>query len=155
MFPLLIQCSGSITGILPNTDNITKLMLLSNIDRLAAVFQTLHPDKWFDLDPALATASLDPFHQDDHNTAWTSDACRDWKASLKYDYDDLAPPSISPLSTLSATDSTRGPQSDPTVLSLLKRRINEKYGGVRKAINNSQGISGKQNDYVINVIYDR
>jgi hypothetical protein len=117
--------------------------------------------------PGKGFAPLNPFHQDTAGTPWTSNACRNWRTSLKYDYDDFtvpgppadsaAAPPVTPPAVLSlATDSTSA--SPPDVLrdlSALKRRINEKYGIARRELNRSPGIDGHKNDYVINIIYDR
>lgn len=155
MFRLSIQYFGSIIG-MPGWQSHAPpgLIVLSNIDRLAAIFQTLHPSMW--MDPILAKAPLDPFHQDDENTSWTSNACQDWKASLNYDYDDLAVPDAPSDAARSAADSTSETAAESTDLRALKRKINQKYGGLQHAVGDSEDISGaKKNDYVINIKYDR
>jgi hypothetical protein len=114
---------------------------------------------WFNPASRTGGAPLDPFHQDTRGTSWTSNACRDWKTSLKYDYDDFAVPqsgvgsaALLSITTSSTTDSEA---EAPLDLSALKKRINEKYGVVRRQLHNSPSIDGHENDYVINIIYDR
>ncbi|KAL2823729.1 common central domain of tyrosinase-domain-containing protein [Aspergillus cavernicola] len=119
----------------------------SNVDHLAATFQTLHPD-------------LDPFHRDTTGIVWTADATRDWKARLRYDYDDLAAPgpsgAFAAFRTLAAGTTSRSPQTGGhSGLSDLRRRINGKYGTVRREVRASPDIRGRENDYMINIIYDR
>ncbi|GKZ86659.1 hypothetical protein AnigIFM56816_002070 [Aspergillus niger] len=114
---------------------------------------------WFDSATGSGAAELDPFHQDTTSTSWTSDTCRDWKASLKYDYDDLSVPG-QPVESATFSALTRGATSDPQMhdqsgLSILRKKINEKYGAVRREIARSPNMKGRENDYVINVQYDR
>ncbi|KAL3444389.1 common central domain of tyrosinase-domain-containing protein [Aspergillus insuetus] len=137
-----------------------------NVDHLAATFQTLHPEMWYDPATDLAATKLDPFHRDTTGTTWTADATRDFKANLKYTYDDLEPPHLRrflgaafhPMSALRslAARATGHPQAGPHEdLAQLRRTINEKYGAVRREIRASPHLRGRENDYVIDVIYDR
>jgi hypothetical protein len=121
---------------------------------------------WYDPGTELAAIKLDPFHRDRTGTLWTADATRDFKANLKYSYDDLEPPhtrrsfgaAFHPMSALRslAARAIGHPQTGPHVdLAQLRRSINEKYGAVRREIRESPHLRGRENDYVIDVIYDR
>ena len=131
---------------------------------------------WFDPQGGVGNAPLDPFHRDTTSTSWNSDLCRDWKASLGYEYDDLSapgPPTTSVAARSFAADSTDdlsapGPSTDPVAvpseadspndqsdLSRLRKIINEKYGHVHRELENSPSIHGRKNDYIINIIYNR
>lgn len=76
--------------------------------------------------------------------------CKDWK-KLNYDYDLPAQRSSagvpSPL-TLSA-------EIDDTNRSSFNRMLNDRYGHTRKALQAATYIDGRDNDYIINIIYDR
>lgn len=116
---------------------------------------------WYDPTTDLASTKLEPFHRDTTGTSWTADATRDWKANLRYTYDDLEAPhpprAFAAFHSLAARTIGRprtGADNRPD-LSLIRRRINEKYGTVQRQIMNSPDILGKENDYVINIIYDR
>jgi hypothetical protein len=114
---------------------------------------------WYNPATDLAATKLDPFHRDTTNTPWTADATRDWKGNLRYSYDDLEAPRPRRASAMFHSFTAgvlRRPRTDAhDNLLFLRRRINEKYGTVRKEIRNSPHIQGKENDYTINVIYDR
>ncbi|KAG4440203.1 hypothetical protein IFR05_004282, partial [Cadophora sp. M221] len=144
-----------------------------NVDRLAAIFQKLNPNMWFNPQGRVGSAPLDPFHIDTASTSWNSDLCRDWRASLGYEYDDLSapgPPTTSVAARSFAADSPSdlsapGPPADLIVvplpevdspddqsdLSRLRKIINEKYGHVRRELDKSPSIHGRENDYIINV----
>lgn len=130
-----------------------------NVDRLATIFQALHENMWFDSASGVGDVPLDPFHRDASNTPWTSNSCRDWKASFKYDYDDFTvpgqPAGVAPRSSTLRSSSGDAPRDDERDLPTLKKRINEKYGVVRREIMNSPSMRGRENDYVINIVYDR
>jgi hypothetical protein len=101
--------------------------------------------------------------------SWTSDGCRNWKTSLRYDYDDFSVPTRprgnpqptpgNPQPTPESSESTSGnPQPTPDDMvdvSALKKMINDKYGVVRRELAQSPEVKGRQNDYIINIIYDR
>lgn len=155
----------------------------ANCDRIAAIFQTLNPDVWYQV-ASRGTRSLTPFHKDTHGTFWTADACRNWK-TFNYDYDDLSPPAdpSSSLSTfglslaaappiaatseapavikaapITAAAASEAPGTDVSAgvdITALKRQINARYGRIRNALRESPEIDGRKNDYIINVIYDR
>lgn len=84
-------------------------MVQSNVDRLYAIWQATHPDKWFDPDPKFNAQRLDTgtwsnkvneldtpqtpltlFHRDEKATYWTSDDARDFM-KLGYSYTELQP----------------------------------------------------------------
>ncbi|KAJ5729093.1 uncharacterized protein N7483_003601 [Penicillium malachiteum] len=130
-----------------------------NIDRLAAIFQTLHPAMWYSPTTGIGAAKLDPFHRDTTGASWSSDECRDWKTSLKYNYDDLSV-QVSPVGSARLFALTPGATSDRQMdvqddLSVLRMKINEKYGTLRREIQRASDIIGRENDYTINVEYDR
>ncbi|KAL3465691.1 hypothetical protein BJX64DRAFT_50398 [Aspergillus heterothallicus] len=132
-----------------------------NVDHLAATFQTLHPDMWYDPDTELAATRLDPFHRDTASTFWTADDTRDWKQNFRYTYDDLD--DVRPRQLLSTfpgfvARALRRPQKgdgNENPLACLRKRINNKYGTVCREIRNATDMQGTENDYVINVVYDR
>ncbi|KAL2845414.1 common central domain of tyrosinase-domain-containing protein [Aspergillus pseudoustus] len=133
-----------------------------NVDHLAATFQTLHPDMWYDPVTEFAATKLDPFHRDTANTSWTADDTRDWKANLRYTYDDLE--DLRPRQSLATFHgfvaralgrSHAHAGGEGGGLATLRKRINDKYGAVCREIRDSTGIQGKGNDYVINITYDR
>lgn len=49
--------------------------IISNVDRLLAIYQALYPDKW--LEPNDATRKMYPFKQN-ANDYWISNDVRDW-----------------------------------------------------------------------------
>jgi hypothetical protein len=100
---------------------------------------------WYDPATDLAATKLDPFHRDTTGTTWTADGTRDFKANLKYTYDDLEPPhlrrflgaALHPMSALRslAARATGHPQAAPHIdLAQLRRTINQKYGAVRTGV---------------------
>ena len=120
---------------------------ISNIDRLLAIWQTLHWKKWFDRprhgDPSPHSPLL-PFHDDTKNNKWSSTKCRDWK-QLNYHYDDLVPQG----------DAVG---NEEKYLKDVQARIKELYRGTSDEIQDTPGYTstdGRFNDYIINVTYDR
>ncbi|KAL2678554.1 hypothetical protein Neosp_009302 [[Neocosmospora] mangrovei] len=118
-----------------------------NVDRQFAIYQTNNgKGQWFTgaktgTDPT-AQDSLYPFHTDTKFTNWNSDGVQDW-TTLGYTYPDLAP----------ETDST-----GTAPLELVQKRLTEKYGVLRRVLHkvgSTQNIEGLNNDYVINVVYNR
>ncbi|KAF5556999.1 di-copper centre-containing protein [Fusarium napiforme] len=118
-----------------------------NVDRQFAIYQNNNgKDQWFTgatkgTDPT-PTDNLYPFHTDTKFNHWNSDGVKDW-TTLGYTYPDLAP----------ETDS-----SGPAPLELVQKRLTEKYGVLRRVLHevgSTQNIEGLDNDYVINIIYNR
>ncbi|KAI1169452.1 tyrosinase domain protein [Nemania sp. FL0916] len=98
-----------------------------NIDRLAAIWQALNWDKYFD-DPASSgclNVDLAPFHKDDKGISYTSNDVRDWR-SLNFDYE--------------ITES-RDPDK-------ITAKVNELYGESTVALPDAK-------DYILTVKYDR
>ena len=119
----------------------------SNIDRLLAVWQLFNPDKWFadPKDSENGGTPLQPFHTDASSSTWTSDLCRQIE-DLNYTYRDLAfPPKPDDSGDVEGEN-----------LAKLRRHINLLYGTTRKALlNDGKDTKGNQNDYLINIVYDR
>ena len=124
-------------------------MLLSNIDRLLAIWQQLHPNEWFDSnDPRNGDTPLQPFHTDSSNNIWTSNRCQFTK-DLNYTYENLEEPSQPAKSDISDVTGSEN-------LAKLRKRINLLYGTTRQALQkNKEKTEGNKNDYVINIVYDR
>ncbi|KAJ4248435.1 hypothetical protein NW762_012772 [Fusarium torreyae] len=119
-----------------------------NVDRQFAIYQHNNGQgQWFTgatkgTDPT-SCDSLYPFHTDTKFTNWNSDGVQDW-TTLGYTYPDLSP----------ETDSNSGKASPE----LVQKRLTEKYGILRKVLHkvgSTQNIEGLDNDYVINIIYNR
>ncbi|KAE8393458.1 common central domain of tyrosinase-domain-containing protein [Aspergillus alliaceus] len=110
-----------------------------NVDRLTAIWQVLNPDHWFDKpqqgDP-LPVDALTPFHVDTKYKYFTSNDTQSWR-KLGYDYDTVKQP---------------GTNKDRSI-SDVKKLINELYG--QPALDVFGDDARAQDDYVINVIYDR
>lgn len=122
-----------------------------NVDRQLAMWQTLNPDKWFDnLDDGDATSStpLSPFHKDTQGTIYTSDDIRDW-TKLNYQYDVLenTPRWI--------RASTQGKVTTDHIAGHVRRTVNLHMNKARKAVLSSSQLTGTENDYLVNIIYDR
>jgi hypothetical protein len=69
-----------------------------------------------------------------------------------------APPIARDLAAIPATHSTSAsatPSGDSIDITALKQTINARYGQIRYALRDSPHIGGRNNDYIINVIYDR
>ena len=145
-----------------------------NVDRQAAIFQTLNSNLWFDQpesDDPNPTDPLQPFHYDTQNSTYTSDMVRDW-TKFNYTYDNLVPPTqpsdgsdaVQPqmLLAVQPQPAVQHAQSVPVHhaisavhQSTLKRTLNGLYGNTRKDLLNAPGIHGLKNDYIINIVYDR
>lgn len=160
--------------LLSNADTLS-LICPSNVDRQTAIFQSLNPSLWFDHpDPAGddpgPSDPLQPFHYDTNNSTYNSAMVRDWK-ELGYSYDEL---SLSPPTSNGRPHHELAVQPDihhaiqpapalaPAVVaasatqhSSLKRALNKMYGNTRKDLQAAPEIEGRQNDYIINIIYDR
>jgi hypothetical protein len=154
-------------------DSISDLTRSSNVDRQAAMFQTLNPSLWFDQpesgDPK-STDPLEPFHFDTQSSTYSSNMVQDW-TKLNYTYDNLVPTSqpatesdnAQPEVLLAAQPQLAvQPQSfsvsHATIAShhsTLKRTLNGLYVNTRKDLLNAPGIHGLKNDYIINIVYDR
>ena len=127
---------------------------LSNVDRQFAMWQTLNPTKWFDnLDPSDtgSTASLPPFHKDQNFTLYTSDDIRDWTA-LNYQYDVLE---NTPRWIRAQTTHAGEPVTKDHIVGHVRRSVNLHLNKSRQAVLATPNLNGKENDYIINVIYDR
>jgi hypothetical protein len=83
---------------------------------------------------------------DVNGTPYTSDLVKDW-TKLGYQYDTLEKPRVLRLQP--------GDRSSVDHLTQLKRVVNLKYNATRSAVLNAPDIHGKENDYLINIIYDR
>ncbi|KAF5637739.1 di-copper centre-containing protein [Fusarium sp. NRRL 52700] len=118
-----------------------------NVDRQFAIYQNNNgKGQWFTgatkgTDPT-AKDNLYPFHTNDKFNHWNSDGVQDW-TTLGYTYPDLSP----------ETDSTA-----TAPLELVQKRLTEKYGVLRRVLHevrSTQPIEGLDNDYVINITYNR
>lgn len=125
-----IPSSGSITGKVGKNSEPNKHRTYdtvnSNVDRLAAIWQELNPNKWWDEAPNHRTPEtpLRPFHQDKNGTAWTSNAARQFM-QLGYTYPELQ-------RWLYKGDEEK-------YIKDIKSAINEKYGVNRKQALDSLG----------------
>jgi hypothetical protein len=120
----------------------------SNIDYQLAVWQLLNPSKWFDNSlpgDDKPTDTLKPFHSDEQGSLYISDNIRGWRV-LGYDYD------INTTTVDGGGQLVGEPEPD---LGKLKRNLNRLYGTTRGDTLHSPRISGHNNDYIINVVYDR
>ena len=85
-----------------------------------------------------------PFYRDEKRNPWTSNACRD-VSKLHYSYRDLQ-----------KTGKGNKEAEDVGFLDELRKSINEQYGSARKRVlDDTYGIAGLGNDYIVNVVYDR
>lgn len=114
------------------------------------MWQTLNPDKWFDnLDDSDTgpDAKLAPFHKDQKFTLYDSNDIRDWTA-LNYQYDILE--NTPRWIRVQGTNVTRD-----HIANHVRRTVNMHLNKSRQAVLASPQLSGKENDYIINVVYDR
>lgn len=131
----------------------------SNVDRQFAIWQTLNPTSWFTrkdksdggnrkAGPDTQKTSLSPFHSDVQGSLYNSNMVRDW-TNLGYSYPELQPwlPQYKPFGVF---DRHR-------YIKAIKRQINKLYGSTRRLILASpwSKIDGLQNDYIVNVLYER
>jgi hypothetical protein len=134
----------------------------------------LNPTLWFDhpdtRDPnnpdPKPTDPLQPFHWDTKNSNYDSNMVKDW-TKFNYTYDNMQPgdgDATSQPEMLLAAQSAHAAQPHGVSVShatsavhhsALKRTLNSQYGNTRKDILNARGIHGLQNDYIINIVYDR
>ncbi|KAH7188056.1 uncharacterized protein B0J16DRAFT_381940 [Fusarium flagelliforme] len=118
-----------------------------NADRQFAIYQANNgKDQWFTgynskKDPS-ATDNLYLFHTDTKFNNWNSDMVQNW-TDLGYTYADLEPEKDS-------NDLKASP-------GLIQKRLTKKYGHLRRVIHkvSDQNIVGLDNDYVINITYNR
>jgi tyrosinase len=132
----------------PATLRPSNTVSTSNVDRLAAIWQTLNPDTWFiQGDSPTSKDILTPFHKTDAKY-FTSDDVRDW-TTLGYQYDGLQ------------RDSN---ETDDAYMKRIKKSIEKLYssntGRVLLADRASLFRQVKvqdhtYDDYVIDVLYDR
>ena len=88
-------------------------------------------------------SGLDPFSFDVQGDRWTSNKARHIN-QLGYGYDDLSPPS---------PDS--GTDEKENFLRGLRKSINDRYSSTRNKVLGAPKVEGTENDYIINVVYDR
>ncbi|KAK1689535.1 common central domain of tyrosinase-domain-containing protein [Colletotrichum godetiae] len=117
-----------------------------NVDRQLAIFQSLNSVPWWSgqnvtSDPA-SDAPLYPFHSDTNFGHWTSDALQAW-TKLGYTYDDLSPKAGSNAPTATPEE--------------VIGRLTAKYGVLRSLLKevSHKNIAGLDNDFIINVLYNR
>ncbi|KFY12493.1 hypothetical protein V491_06774 [Pseudogymnoascus sp. VKM F-3775] len=126
----------------------------ANVDRQVAIFQAYNPTLWFNDIPqaefAKPTDPLYPFQYDTDGNYWSSEMCRDWKR-LSYDYDIPAQRSSGGVPSLLALSA----ETEDTNRSSFNLMLNGRYGHTRKALQAATEINGRENDYIINIIYDR
>lgn len=108
------------------TKCLTEFILDSNVDRLFAIWQAIHPKEkaeryWFRY-PEDARKELKPFRKDEAGTYWNSDDVYD-TTKLGYTYSDLP-------KSRGSQDGT-GSDLDDQQLSDLKTRCNQAYGATR------------------------
>ena len=135
-----------------------------NVDRQAAIFQTLNPSLWFDQpesDDPSPTDPLEPFHYDTHNSTYDSNMVKDW-TKFNYTYDNLSQPASGSTNGQPETLLAAQPQSHSATHSTnishhstLKRALNSQYGNTRRDLLHAPEIQGRKNDYIINIVYDR
>ncbi|KAJ5497079.1 Di-copper centre-containing protein [Penicillium fimorum] len=112
----------------------------NNIDRLTAMWQMLHWKKWFDDDCSKPTQNNDlkPFHRTEEEF-WKSDDVQNWR-KLGYEYEILKG------RTHHCDDDQKKIQADITKL----------YGNqTKKLFDGLPKQDGRQDDFVITVIYDK
>ncbi len=119
-----------------------------NVDRQLAIYQLNNGEgQWWtgadiNNDPK-SSDPLYPFHSDTNFSHFTSDMVRDW-TKLGYTYDDIVPPADSTSPQVPAEE--------------LQKRLTEKYGVLRRVIgkvSSERNMEGLDNDFLINVIYNR
>ncbi|KAI8262176.1 Tyrosinase [Colletotrichum sp. SAR 10_77] len=117
----------------------------SNVDRQLAIYQKLGYTQWWsgrnpNQDPAV-DAPIFPFHTDAKAGHFNSSLLENWE-NYGYTYDDFvgAPGSNTPVSS-----------SD------LTKALSKKYSALRTMIRNvsGQNIDGLNNDFIINILYNR
>ncbi|KAK2778714.1 tyrosinase [Colletotrichum kahawae] len=117
----------------------------SNVDRQLAIYQKLGYTTWWsgrtpDQDPAVGDPIF-PFHTDINASPFNSDILQSWE-NYGYTYDDFAPApgSNTPISPAD-----------------LQKALTKKYSALRTMLRNvsGQNIAGLDNDFIINVLYNR
>ena len=107
----------------------------------------LHPKLWFNEPQEKEPEPSDPlwpFYKSKDRDAWTSDACRD-VTKLHYSYDDLKVPKQGGKEALEVDS-----------LDKLCRSINEQYGSARGyGPGKRYSTTEPEDDYIVNVVYDR
>ncbi|KAJ5812716.1 Di-copper centre-containing protein [Penicillium robsamsonii] len=112
----------------------------NNIDRLTAMWQMLHWEKWFDDDHSKLTRNneLAPFHRTEKEF-WKSDDVQDWR-KLGYEYEILKG------RTHSCEDDQKKIQGN--IATLYGNHTKDLFDGLPKQ-------DDRQDDFVITVIYDK
>lgn len=117
----------------------------SNVDRQLAIYQKLDLTPWWsgrnaDQDPAVDDPIF-PFHTDTKASPFNSDILQNWE-NYGYTYDDLTP---TPGSNTAVSPAS------------LKKALTKKYGALRAMLRNvsGQNIAGLDNDFIINILYNR
>ncbi|MCJ1266573.1 hypothetical protein MMC22_006458, partial [Lobaria immixta] len=133
-----------------------------NVDRQFAIWQTLNPTSWFTREDKpygcsskanadsldTQTTPLTPFHSDAQGSFYNSNSIRDW-TKLGYSYPELQP-WLTEYNPSGVFDRHR-------YIKAIQRQINYLYDSTRRLVLGSPWakIGGLQNDYIINVIYER
>lgn len=105
-------------------------------------------DHWFDKPNEIdhpATAALEPFHKDSQGSFFDSNDVR-YCEDLNYTY-----PHLTINSSEGGIEGVQGGDQQAQLI----RPINETYGLTRSTVLNlADDLDDKENDYVINIIYD-
>jgi hypothetical protein len=130
-------------------------MMISFIDRLAAIWQELHPGDqyWFDHpfpDDDPPTEPLHPFHKAESGPGadYNSNDTRDWKNMLyQYEITEVKPDELNPDGSVNQEKHAARINADLNQLYATTRL--EVFDGAR------EHVKGVENDYIINVVYNR
>jgi tyrosinase len=125
-----------------------------NVDRQLAMWQTLNPTKWFDnIGPNDAGPKyrLEPFHKAD-GQVYTSDDVKDW-TKLGYQYDNLEKRASRFQRVASTQQAMEASHED--IQASIRHSVNMHLNVSRHAVLEASEVAGKNNDYLVNVIYDR
>jgi hypothetical protein len=133
----------------------------SNIDRLFAIWQSMNPDKWFEIDiqryfdqkirgsgeVITNTTPLRPFHKDTAGTVWTPADTRDW-FKLGYTYPELV----------------SGEETRAQILKMVNDNYGVTRGEVLELAQNTTALppglelidkGAKLNDYALSIRYSK
>jgi len=121
------------------------------VDKLHDNWCTLHPDQWFNdanLGQDTATSPLIPFYKNS-TTNFISNDVR-YSDKLNYSYEAWKGPA-----PRTGKDLVNMPTAERR-LANLKHSINFQYGTTRRLVLEAgQKLAGLENDYIINVVYNR
>jgi tyrosinase len=103
--PAALEVAGQLSYLPTGSYDPVFWLLHCNVDRLLAMWQTIHPGQWGAAQTAPAgsrswtiaagsqqnvDSPLTPFYRDNNSNFWTTRQVRDWAATFRYTYSDFA-----------------------------------------------------------------